>query len=107
MNVTINERGATWFYVSWVYPPDPSAYFTLTATSSNNEPPLTLTVEEPQRSANLTYLSPGTQYSVTVVAISLLHGIVAASESSVAVIDSTNTSGKSIKSFCVCSVCND
>ena len=103
VNVTINERGATWFYVSWLSPLDPPTHFTLTATPSNNESPVTLTVEQPRLSVNMTSLIPGTEYSVAVVASTLLQGVVAASHSSVTVVDSTNTSGKQCCAF-VCAL---
>lgn len=93
VNVTIEERGTTWFYVRWVSLVDTPTHFIITATPTHGGAPLSHTVWT-ELSGNLTRLTPGTQYSVNVRASTTLLGAVATSEASDPIVYSTNTSGK-------------
>lgn len=103
--------GPTWTVVSWAFPTQPGtptlSNFIVTALpmSTTEEDVIQAMTGRDILSVNLTGLSPGVQYKLTAVAVTVLEGVSASSSSSMALFITTNTTGNELKEVYGVGIC--
>ena len=96
-NVTVDQINDTWMTLSWFYDENSEdSYFVITVRKVGRGEERNVPIEGSNQTANVTGLLPGTEYTFTVVAVSVSGDVEAFSAPSLPFNATTALSGKEI-----------